>query len=106
MDYAIIYYGYYALGGNTLSYWANRQSVPGEPLGRSTIRDSLLEKVRTPTASLVGERLGDRSLVIVRDLKTPNPALFFTDLCHAEVVPTIPSPVLLSAHAVSNLSVL
>ena len=56
MNYSIIYYRYHVLGGSNLKYWGNRQPVPGEPLGQNTSTDYWLETVRTPKASLRGEK--------------------------------------------------
>ena len=53
MNYSIKYYRYYILGGTSLNYWGSRQPVLGEPLGRNTLMDYLLETVRTLKASLV-----------------------------------------------------
>ena len=39
-----------------MKYWGNCQLAPGEPLGRFTLTCYLLNKVRTPKASLVGEQ--------------------------------------------------
>ena len=49
---------YYVLRGISLNYWGKRQPVLGEPLGRLTLTDYLLETVRTPKTCLVGEKTG------------------------------------------------
>ena len=60
MQYSIIYYRYYVLGGTSLNYWGNRQPVLGEPLGLFTFMGSASEEVRTPKASLVREKHDSR----------------------------------------------
>ena len=56
MNYSTTYYRYYVLGGTSLNYWENRQPVLGEPLGQNTLTDYLLETIKTPKASLVGQK--------------------------------------------------
>ena len=41
--------------GTSLNFWGNRLPFPGKPLGWFTSMGYLLKKVRTPTASLVGD---------------------------------------------------
>ena len=47
MNYSIIHYGYFVLGGTSLNYWGNCPSLPGETLGRNTLADYILKTIRT-----------------------------------------------------------